>query len=93
MSEKCPMCGGPTRLVKTMDAADMSEDAPGFYVHRSTAQERIADLEDALRLLVGTIKAHDLESLSCNRDGNEFCDCLAKQVICVEAILKSEDVK
>lgn len=30
-------------------------------------------------MLCETIKAHDIESLSCDRDGEEYCDCLRKQ--------------
>jgi hypothetical protein len=37
-------------------------------------------LVEALENLVGTIEAHDLISLSCDNDGQEFCDCLDNAV-------------
>lgn len=30
-------------------------------------------------MLCETINAHEIESLSCDRDGQEYCDCLRKQ--------------
>ena len=34
------------------------------------------ELLEALESLVATIAAHDIESLSCDRDGEKYCDCL-----------------
>ena len=31
-----------------------------------------------LKQIVEVIEAHEIESLSCDRDGNEYCDCLRR---------------
>jgi hypothetical protein len=38
------------------------------------------ELVRALRNLIGVIEAHELVSLSCDRDGKEFCECLDEAV-------------
>lgn len=38
--------------------------------------EQMNEIEKALKLLIETIEAHDVDSLSCDRDGNHYCDCL-----------------
>jgi hypothetical protein len=37
-------------------------------------------LVEALRNIVGVIEAHELTSLSCDNDGEKFCDCLDNAV-------------
>lgn len=41
---------------------------------------RIAELEAAQAELCATIEAHDVRLESCDRDGNEFCDCLERAI-------------
>ena len=41
---------------------------------------RIAELEAGIAELGGIIKAHDVRLESCDRDGNEFCDCLERAI-------------
>lgn len=49
------------------------------------------DLLDVAKRLIGIIKAHDLESLSCDRDGHKFCECLGDAVFATTAaIAKAE---
>ena len=38
--------------------------------------DKLCALAAALKHLVEVIEAHEIESLSCDRDGNEYCDCL-----------------
>ena len=35
-------------------------------------------METRLRELIAVIEAHECESISCDRDGNEHCDCLRR---------------
>ena len=35
-----------------------------------------AELVEALALLIETIDSHNVVCSSCDRDGNEFCDCI-----------------
>ena len=69
---------------------------PADYIGGSDARifhdaaDRIAALEtevipratiaDALAELQGTIAAHDVRLESCDRDGNEYCDCLERAI-------------
>ncbi len=38
--------------------------------------DKLCTLAAALKHLVEVIEAHEIESLSCDRDGSEYCDCL-----------------
>lgn len=38
--------------------------------------------------IVGVIKSHDIESYSCDRDGNAFCDCLDSQANKLSTLLR-----
>ena len=44
-------------------------------------------LREALTDLVGTLDAHETESLDCDRRGETYCDCLAKSKTKARAIL------
>lgn len=46
------------------------------------------DLYARLKLLVDTIEAHEIESLSCDRDGNKWCECLQENAAKAKAALK-----
>lgn len=41
--------------------------------------------------LVGVIEAHEIESLSCDRDGETYCDCLRKAVVKYRALARATD--
>lgn len=43
------------------------------------SQEREKNLANAGLMLVETIEAHEIESLSCDRDGETYCECVRKQ--------------
>ncbi len=46
-------------------------------------------LRQSLENLIGIIKAHQLESLSCDRDGETYCNCLSQAVENAEKIIES----
>ena len=37
---------------------------------------RISTLRAALSEIIAVIEAHEIESLSCDRDGEKYCECL-----------------
>ena len=37
------------------------------------------DLREALERLLGVIEAHEVTCFSCDRDGEEYCDCLDRE--------------
>lgn len=49
-------------------------------IYLITMQSRITSLQTALKSLIDVIDAHEIESLSCDRDGQIFCDCLQDEV-------------
>ena len=48
------------------------------------------DTRQALALLVAVLEAHDVESLSCDRDGHHYCDCLADAIEQAKATLSHD---
>lgn len=42
------------------------------------ARERVAELEAAIATIRGTVDAHNVRLESCDRDGQELCDCLER---------------
>ncbi len=40
--------------------------------------DKLCAVTAVLKQLVEVIDAHEIESLSCDRDGNEYCDCLRR---------------
>lgn len=46
---------------------------------RDLAKEQLRALKTQLHWLCETIAAHEIESLSCDRDGETYCDCLKKE--------------
>ena len=51
-----------------------STDGSADFVQEN--HDKLCALAAALKHIVDVIEAHDIESLSCDRDGNEYCDCL-----------------
>ncbi len=47
---------------------------------------RITELEKQIATIRGTVEAHNVRLESCDRDGQEFCDCL-------ERAMKSAEVR
>ena len=43
------------------------------------SQDREKKLANVGLMLVETIEAHEIESLSCDRDGETYCECVRKQ--------------
>ena len=54
-------------------------------IRREEATRR--ELIEALDSLLDTLRAHDIESLSCDRDGETYCDCLNKRMLAARAAL------
>jgi len=53
-------------------------------------EEYDRELREAVTLitaLVDVVDAHDIDSLSCDRDGRETCDCLSREVGRLQAFL------
>jgi len=40
----------------------------------------VPDAQNKIVSLIDTIKSHDIESLSCDRDGELYCDCLKNAI-------------
>lgn len=38
-------------------------------------------------MLVATLKAHNIESVSCDNDGQQWCDCVHEQIDKLDALL------
>jgi len=56
----------------------------------TAAPEMLAEIErlrDALALLIGTIEAHEIESLQCDRTEERYCNCLRESVARAKALL------
>ena len=56
---------------------------------RKGKMDEITLLKETLKNLLDTFKAHDVESLSWDRDGEMYCDCLAQAVRKAEKVLES----
>lgn len=54
----------------------------------SDVDARIAQLEKALRDLTDCIQAHEIESLSCDRDGETHCECLRNMASQVKSLME-----
>jgi hypothetical protein len=71
---------GPDQVVEYM--AQMER-----YCNRLEA--RLREAMELMTTLVGVVDAHDIDSLSCDRDGEECCDCLSRAVGNIQAFLAS----
>ena len=67
----------------TDDARDALAKAPACAPVVLALMERI---ETRLRELIAVIEAHECESLSCDRDGQQHCDCLRRATERAKAI-------
>lgn len=47
-------------------------------------------IEQSLRNLLSTIKAHECTCFSCDRDGETYCDCLLKAAETAEKALNEK---
>lgn len=54
--------------------------------------DKLCALSAALKHLVEVIEAHEIESLSCDRDGNEYCDCLRNAATEAKRILPNAEI-
>jgi len=59
-------------------------DTPGPWAE-------IERLRDALTLLIGTIEAHEIDSLQCDRSEERYCNCLRAALARAKALLHAED--
>lgn len=100
MSKHTP---GPWFASTTPSGKGKVVDANGFSICNTTAGPYEQQREDArliaaapellaaCKALFETIRAHEIESLSCDRDGEAYCDCLRKQADdAAAAIAKAE---
>lgn len=78
MRVECPTCGRASMWATSRDAAWAAWDAD---------HEAVAKAREALRSLVGTIEAHDVRTLDCDRRGVEYCNCLERPMKMAHAAL------
>lgn len=62
------------RIGEAIDDAVRELLATGDTVQAN--HDKLTLVAAALKHLVEVIEAHEIESLSCDRDGNKYCDCL-----------------
>ena len=68
----------------------------GSWCLASDVAELESELAEAMKLLrsmVDTIDAHDIDSLSCDRDGKEYCECLSQTLGNAQAFLARQEAK
>lgn len=66
-----------------------SMDGSADFVQEN--RDKLCALAAALKHLVEVIEAHEIESLSCDRDGNEYCDCLQNAATEAKRLLPNLD--
>jgi hypothetical protein len=47
-------------------------------------------IEQCLRDLLSTIKVHECTCFSCDRDGEQYCDCLLKAAEAAKKVLNND---
>lgn len=55
---------------------DCHDEIKTLRTQLTAANATIDALKAKLTRLVATIEAHEIESLSCDRDGEKYCECL-----------------
>lgn len=63
-----------TELEQELYAEEAINKAAAIEIEKLRAQN--AELLTALENITGTIQSHETESLSCDRDGEKYCDCV-----------------
>lgn len=86
----CPECGCKAVTEKEFDAQmdrvngeEPPEEEPTVIVdeiYLITMRSKITSLQITLKNLIDVIEAHEIESMSCDRDGQNYCDCLQDEV-------------
>lgn len=81
------MAAREARLLELVGSADaetaityLEDKFRGRDPQTAQMEARIAELEGGIAELGGIIEAHDVRLESCDRDGNEFCDCLTRAI-------------
>ncbi len=75
----CPSCG--KRIEPQPDIEPVEAVEPEIDI----LQRRAETAERQLRTLLGIIDAHSVMCFSCDRDGEQFCDCLQRAVEKIKA--------
>lgn len=77
-----------TAYPMTIGGEDAGEANAAFIVRACNAHDQLVA---ALKLLCDTIDAHEIESLSCDRDGEKYCDCLRSNAAAARAALTAAE--
>lgn len=58
---------------------------------RMVLEDKNKKLEIAAKLVINTIKAHEVTCFSCDRDGEQYCNCIKENIEELEKVLNENN--